>query len=138
MGMASTASPAVASATSPVRVIKPEQRTQQTAQTPGIVREEALSAPGAWVGLAGTAPGITSGWHHHGDYDSYLFVRAGRLRMEFGPGGQEVCEAEAGDFLHVPRGAVHRESNPGPEEQVVVVVRVGAGAPVVNVDGPPA
>jgi uncharacterized RmlC-like cupin family protein len=60
------------------------------------------------------------------------------IRMEFGPAGGESCTAVAGDFLHVPQGAIHRESNPGAVEQVMVVVRVGSGDPVFNVEGPAA
>jgi uncharacterized RmlC-like cupin family protein len=56
--------------------------------------------------------------------------------MESGPGGHEVIEAAAGDFLHVPAGAVHRESNPGDAESSIVVVRAGTGPTTVNVDGP--
>jgi uncharacterized RmlC-like cupin family protein len=88
------------------------------------------------VGLARTAPGVVSGWHHHGDYDTYLVVQAGAIRMEFGPGGSDACVAVAGDFLHVPKGAIHRESNPADVEQVMTVVRVGTGEPVFNVERP--
>ena len=42
----------------------------------------------------------------------------------------------AGDFLHVPKGAIHREGNPGDEESRLVVVGAGHGPAVVNVDGP--
>ncbi len=45
-------------------------------------------------------------------------------------------ETTAGDFTLIPKGVVHRESNPGIEEQVVAVFRVGSGILVVNVDGP--
>ncbi len=48
----------------------------------------------------------------------------------------EVAEAGPGDFLHVPRGAIHREGNPGDEESRLVVVRAGHGPAVVNVDAP--
>jgi hypothetical protein len=36
----------------------------------------------------------------------------------------------------VARGAIHRESNPSDEEGTAIVVRSGAGDPVINVDGP--
>jgi quercetin dioxygenase-like cupin family protein len=44
--------------------------------------------------------------------------------------------AVAGDFLHVPKGAIHREGNDGDRESHLVVVRAGRGAPTINVDGP--
>jgi mannose-6-phosphate isomerase-like protein (cupin superfamily) len=56
--------------------------------------------------------------------------------MESGPGGSEVIDAEPGDFLHVPKGAIHRESNRGETESHLIVVRAGHGAPTINVDGP--
>ena len=56
--------------------------------------------------------------------------------MESGPGGAEVVEAGPGDFLHVPKGAIHREANPGDEESHIIVVRAGRGPAVINVDGP--
>lgn len=53
-----------------------------------------------------------------------------------GPGGTELLDAKAGDFVSVPRGVIHRESNPSDHESHVVVVRSGSGEPVFNVEGP--
>jgi len=118
-----------------VRRISPEERTEGS-PTPGMTREEAIATDRMWAGLARTEAGMTSGWHHHGDHESTIYVLSGALRMEFGPGGTEVLDAGPGDFLFVAAGAVHRESNPTAEESRIVVVRSGSGAPVVNVDGP--
>ena len=79
---------------------------------------------------------MVSGWHHHGDYDTSIYVVRGSVRMESGPGGSQVVDAGPGDFLYVPKGAIHREGNPGSEESHLVVVRAGRGPTVVNVDGP--
>lgn len=118
-----------------VRRIAPDDRTEGLG-TPGMIREEAIATDRMWAGLARTAPGMVSGWHHHGDHESTIYVLSGALRMEFGPGGGEVLEAGPGDFLFVARGAVHRESNSAEEESQIVVVRSGSGEPVINVDGP--
>jgi uncharacterized RmlC-like cupin family protein len=101
-----------------------------------MVREEAVSTEGMWAGLGRTEPGMTSGWHHHGAYESAIYVFSGALRMEFGPGGTEILVGERGDFLYVAPGTVHRESNPTDEESLIVVVRAGSGEPVFNVNGP--
>ena len=101
-----------------------------------MIRERAIEVDGLWAGMVRTAPGMTSGWHHHGDYETSIYVAHGRMRMESGPGGRDVIEAQSGDFLHVPRGAIHREGNPDDEESHLVVVRAGRGATTVNVDGP--
>ena len=47
-----------------------------------------------------------------------------------------MVEAGPGDFLRVPAGAVHRESNPSGEPGRAVIVRCGTGEPTYNVDGP--
>lgn len=103
-----------------------------------MVREQAIAVDGMWSGLVRTEAHKTSGWHHHGDYGTSIFVVTGALRMECGPGGAVVVEAAPGDFVHVPKGAIHRESNPEDEESHLVVVRAGKGPPVVNMDGPAA
>jgi uncharacterized RmlC-like cupin family protein len=56
--------------------------------------------------------------------------------MEFGPGGAEAFDAGPGDFVYVPRGAIHREGNPADAPGDIMVVRAGTGDSVVNVDGP--
>jgi uncharacterized RmlC-like cupin family protein len=119
-----------------VRLMRAEDRQRETTLTPGMTREEAFSNSAMWSGYVHTAAGMTSGWHHHDDYDTVVYVVSGALRMESGAGGKETVEAKPGDFVFVPKHTIHRESNPSKEEGGVVVVRVGSGRPVVNVDGP--
>ena len=116
--------------------IPADHRREALPATPGVMREEAIAVEGMWGGLARTEPGTTTAWHHHGDYDTAIYIVSGSLRMESGPGGADVVEARAGDFVFVPKGAIHREANPGQSVSQVVVVRAGTGPPVVNVDGP--
>ena len=118
-----------------IRRIRPGERIEGPA-TAGIIREETVATDGMWAGLVRTAPGIVSGWHGHGSYESTIYVTSGVLQMEFGPGGTETLEARLGDFLYVAAGAVHRESNPSAEESRIIVVRSGSGVPVINVDAP--
>jgi uncharacterized RmlC-like cupin family protein len=118
-----------------VRRITPEERTPGVG-TPGMIREEAVATHRMWAGLARTGAGMVSGWHHHGEHESTIYVLSGALRMEFGPGGSEALEAGPGDFLYVAPRAIHRESNPTDQEAQIVVVRSGRGEPVINVDGP--
>jgi uncharacterized RmlC-like cupin family protein len=99
-------------------------------------RQQAFAAPGLWAGVVTTEAGAISGWHHHGDHETSLYVVAGRLRLEFGAGGAELIDAGPGDFVHVPAGAVHRESNPDDEPSTAVIARAGEGPPTINVDGP--
>lgn len=120
---------------SKVRKIAPNDRTVGD-PTPGIVREEAIGVEGMWSGLARTAPGVVSGWHHHGAHETSIFIVTGAMKIESGPAGGDVVDLGPGDFCHIPPGIVHRESNPSSEETHAVVVRAGTGPPTVNVDGP--
>jgi uncharacterized RmlC-like cupin family protein len=115
--------------------VTPEERVEGQ-PTQGITREQAVQTEGMWSGFARTEAGMTSGWHHHGGYESTIYVLTGMLRMEFGPDGGEVIDAGPGDFVFVGKDVVHRESNPSPEEGTFVVVRAGEGEPVINVAGP--
>lgn len=101
-----------------------------------MVREQAVAGDGVWVGEVRTAPQQPSGWHHHGDYDTYVYVRSGQVRFESGPVGSQIVEAGPGDFVHVPKRVIHREANPAETQGSIILVRVGSGPPVVNVEGP--
>ncbi len=118
-----------------VRKVTPGERKEGD-PTPGIVREEAIATEFAWAGLARTAPAVASGWHHHGENDTIVYVEAGRFRVEFGVEGKEAVEAHPGDFVFIPKGVVHRELNPAPDESRLIVVRMGSGPPTINAAGP--
>ena len=118
-----------------VRRIAPGERVGGQV-TPGMRREQAIETEGMWAGFASVEAGVVSGWHHHGDYESAIYVLAGGLTMEFGPGGAESLSAGPGDFVLVEREAVHREINLGDVSCDAIVVRAGTGAAVINVDGP--
>ena len=118
-----------------IRRVTPHERREGD-PTAGMIREEAIATPGTWAGLVRTAAGATSGWHHHGDHETTIYVAAGELRLEYGPGGRDVVVGSEGDFCFIPPGTIHRESNPGADESRLVVVRAGTGTPTVNVEGP--
>jgi uncharacterized RmlC-like cupin family protein len=104
--------------------------------TAGMDRFTAFESDAIWAGGARTQPAMVSGWHHHGEQDTVIYVLSGVLRMEFGPDGAETFDVDPGDFVHVPVGAIHREGNPSDEPADLIAVRVGPGPSVVNVDGP--
>ena len=119
----------------PVRLIAAEDRTSPPgAQTPGMSREQAVATDDYWMGVVTAEPETSSGWHHHSEHDSYIYVIDGTGTVDFGPGGMEVIQASVDDIIHVPKGVVHRERTS--QGLKALVVRVGSGLPVVNVDGP--
>ena len=113
--------------------IRPDE-LKDTDSAPGILREEAFAKPGLWAGRSTTEPGVTSGWHHHGEADTVVYVLSGTVVIEF---GQEQVEAREGEFLVIPAGLVHRESTPAEGPSKSVVVRTGVeGPPTYEVEGP--
>ena len=104
-------------------------------QTPGIRRRQAFVGEDRWVGRVETQPGEWSGWHHHGETDTYMFVLAGGLEFEFGPARERLFVGPE-DFALMPAGVIHRErTTPGGFGEIVLV-RLGPGPAVVNVDDP--
>ena len=119
-------------------LVRASERKRETTQTPGMEREQAVRTPSMWAGVAKTEGHTFSGWHHHGAYESAIYVLRGRIRLEFGKGGKDVLEAAAGDTLYIAPGEIHREGNPDDEASELVVVRGGSGDIVTNADGPAA
>ena len=117
----------------PLRLIKKNELGTDPNPTPGMQRAQAISVPGLTSGTVSVGAGVRSGWHHHGTHETSIHVLKGVLRMEYPEG---TFDAAAGDFIHVPAGAVHRESNPGDEANLAVFSRSGSGTVTVNVDGP--
>lgn len=118
-----------------VLVVKPGDRRAGPA-TPGMDRQEAVATDDLWAGFVRTEPGVVSGWHHHGEYETVAYVIEGSIRFDFGPDGSSTVEAGPGDFILVPRHLVHRESNPSDEPADAIAIRAGRGESTFNVDGP--
>jgi uncharacterized RmlC-like cupin family protein len=120
-----------------VRLVKDGDRQIIAAQqTMGMIREQAIQTPNLWAGIARTEPGMTSNWHHHGEWETVAYVIKGAIKLEFGPGGRSTVRGEPGDYIYIPKGEVHRESNPTEGEQALVIVRFGGGPVLFNVEGP--
>jgi quercetin dioxygenase-like cupin family protein len=117
------------------RVLRPEDLVRPEQQTSGMLREEAFATENLWIGVVRAEPRQLTGWHHHGEWDTYAYVLSGALRLESGPGGAHVQEAVKGHFLFIPKHAVHREGSGGPGFEAVAI-RVGTGPILFNVEGP--
>jgi uncharacterized RmlC-like cupin family protein len=120
-----------------IRVVRAADFGIPASTTPGMDRREAIDEDGVWAGTLRTAEGVTTGWHTHPGRDTYMYVVSGSLVLEFGPAGGERVEAQAGDFVLIPRGVVHREGTTAGSNGVeAVLARIGEGEIVANVDGP--
>ena len=123
-----------------IEVVHPSHRSPATAQTTGMRRQAAVSPEttgnkNLWVGVTITPPHTQSGWHHHGDCETAIYVVRGRARFEWGQSGDEFAQVGAGDFLAVAPNAIHREITLDDEVELVVA-RACSGILVVNVAGP--
>ena len=122
-------------------LVKPNQRSENTAQTPGMIRQagiapEVCGSNGLWVGYVSAPPG-SSGAHHHGDAESGIYVLRGRVRMHYGDMLENSVIAEAGDFLYIPPRTIHVEENLSDSEPVELLVSRNSGAFLVeNVPDP--
>jgi len=122
----------------PLRHVRADQLSQDTGQTGGMTRREAISAQtvGAqrlWMGQTHVAPHTASGDHHHGDSETAIHVLSGHPVFVFAESGEEVRLAtRPGDYVFVPPFTPHREENPHDEEAVVVIARSSQEAIVVN------
>jgi uncharacterized RmlC-like cupin family protein len=125
----------------PIQHIRAGQLSEETGQTGGMTRREAVSAHtvGAqriWMGETHVAAHTASGDHHHGDSETAIHVVAGHPVFVFAEGGEEVRVATSpGDYVFVPPFTPHREENPHDEEAVVVIARSTQEAIVVNLSG---
>jgi len=125
-----------------LRLIRAGSLSGDTAQTGGMVRTAAISgeltgAQALWMGRTVVPPGVSSCDHHHGDSETGIYVVSGHPVFVFrdpASGSVVRLEAEPGDYVWVPPHVPHREENPSPDtEAVVVLARSTQEAIVVNV-----
>jgi len=105
-----------------------DELSEDTAQTPGMRRYEAISgrrngSRKIWMGKNRVAPGLVSADHHHGEAETGIYVLSGHPVFVFLENGAERrIETEPGDYVYVPPFVPHREENPSLDEDAVVVL----------------
>ena len=96
-----------------------------------------VGASALWMGRTVVLPGTSSGDHHHGPSETGIYVVSGNPVFVFrDPDSGSVVRLETapGDYVWVPPHVPHREENPSPDtEAVVVIARSTQEAIVVNV-----
>jgi uncharacterized RmlC-like cupin family protein len=123
-----------------VRVVRGDELDPNTAQTPGMNRDAAITAARAgaqklWAGTVSIHADAKTGAHHHGELESIIYVVRGRARMRWGEALEFVAEAGPGDFIFVPPWVPHQEINASDREPLeCVLVRSGQDPVVVNLE----
>jgi uncharacterized RmlC-like cupin family protein len=74
------------------------------------------------MNVATIPPGGVARAHVHVDFEVMLYILAGRVRHEYGPGLAQVVDNEAGDFIFIEPGVPHEVFNLSDSEPVVAVV----------------
>lgn len=125
--------------------IRAGELDEDTAQTGGMRRFAAISGRSTgseriWMGQTHVAPATASADHHHGASETAIHVISGHPEFVFladggdgGPAEEVRLRTGPGDYVFVPPYVPHREENPDPaEEAVVVIARSTQEAVVVN------
>jgi uncharacterized RmlC-like cupin family protein len=121
-----------------VRVVKPLQFDDQTAQTTGMRRLAAIShglvgSEALWAGVMLAEPDTASSVHHHGPLETVVYVLSGLSKVRWGSRLEHEVDLEPGDFVFIPPYMPHQEINPSPDQPTHwVVVRSGPEAIVVS------
>lgn len=121
-------------------VVHPDEQSLEPA-TVGLERRMLYDRDGRWTGWTGwiqNEAGDVSGWHHHADNDTYVYVIRGSVAIEFGPEGGESFVAQAGDFFFIPSQSIHRETTSQDADLEAFILRFGGEPEQVDVEGPQA
>jgi uncharacterized RmlC-like cupin family protein len=123
-----------------VRIIRPDELDDATAQTLGMHRRAAVTtqrvgATKLWAGTVSIEAGAKTGAHHHGDLESVIYVLSGLARMRWGDRLEFTAEAGPGDFIYIPPHVPHQEINASEYLRLqCVLARSGQQGLVVNLD----
>ncbi|PWN26675.1 hypothetical protein BDZ90DRAFT_280174 [Jaminaea rosea] len=135
-----SSSTASASSAGPVHICRAADVGQgSTGQTNGMTRKSAIV--GKSNNVCGTLmlsePHSGSDIHHHGHSDTIVYSVRGHGSIIYGPNeAEQRHDLKPGDWALIPAWAEHKEVNDGDEEVEWVIVRAGAGEPiVVNLPG---
>jgi uncharacterized RmlC-like cupin family protein len=74
------------------------------------------------MNVATIPPGGVAFAHVHVDFEVMLYILAGRVRHDYGPGLGKSIDNQAGDFIFIEPGVPHEVVNLSDTEPVVAVV----------------
>lgn len=119
-----------------IRVVRRDQLTSATAQTPGsqrlaaIHRQVGIDSP-MWGGVFVVGPAGRTAIHHHGEQHTIAYVLSGTSYVRWGARGEFDDTLHAGDFLYIPAWLPHQEINPSRALSFQWVVVRSTSEPIV-------
>ncbi|MFF2387093.1 cupin domain-containing protein [Streptomyces sp. NPDC058108] len=125
-----------------LRHVRAGELDSGTAQSGGGMRRfaaisgELAGSRRIWMGETRVAPGTASSAHHHGESETAIYVVSGHPEFAYvddseGEPHEKRAKAGPGDYIYVPPYVAHREENPDPDEEAVVVIARSTQEPVV-------
>jgi uncharacterized RmlC-like cupin family protein len=81
-----------------------------------------VSARQLSMNVATIPPGGDAAAHIHVGFEAVLYILAGCVRHEYGPGLESSAENQAGDFIFIEPGIPHEVFNLSDSEPVVAIV----------------
>lgn len=129
-----------------VHHVRADDLDSSTGQTTGMRRFAAISGDRVgskrmWMGQTHVAPATASADHHHGESETAIYIVSGHPDFVFleevdGQPTEVRLHTGPGDYVFVPPFVPHREENPDPDDEAVVVIaRSTQEAIVVNLPG---
>ena len=123
-----------------VRVTHPGELRVEVASG-AMTRLEGVStalggAEGIHMAIATIPPGCQSSAHRHTNCESAIYVVRGHGRFLAGERLEEELDIGPGDFVYIPRMAVHAPVNDGQEPMELIVARNASSEDVEAVDLP--
>lgn len=111
---------AAAGSVDPVRRLRPENFTKSGFAYQSLI-DRAGGSGHLRVNIVDVQPGSGSPDFHIHAFDQFYFILSGQMQVEI---GHRKRLAEAGSFVHLPAGLVHRNYNAGPgvERHLTLIV----------------
>ena len=100
------------------------------------VSQGLVGAEGIHLAVATIPPACASSPHHHVNCESAIYVSKGSGKFLTGPKLETTLSIEAGDFIYVPQGSLHKPVNDSLTEPLELIVARNTPVEIVEESDP--